>query len=364
MQRRHFNTVMASSAFTPAAVASPTESYESATANIWRRGPVAGPQVPKGAALSEELVRYATLAPSSHNTQCWKFALEPGAITILPDLRRRCPVVDPDDHHLFISLGCAAENLVQAAHAFGLHGEVSFETASHSVRIGLTPTAAHSGALFLAIAQRQCTRGLYDGKALPTQELKLLEAAGNTPQVRMVVLTEETTLDRLLDLIVQGNTAQLSDKAFVAELKQWIRFSSREAVQRGDGLFAKSSGNPALPQWFGERVFEWVLSAKSENDKARQQLHSSAGVAVFIGQASGPAHWVDVGRAYERFALQATALGVRTAHLNQPVEVPALRPALAQLVGAGSARPDLVIRFGHGAAMPPSLRRPVKAVLV
>lgn len=61
-----------------------------------------------------------TLAASSHNTQPWKFAVEPGRIVILPDLSRRCPAVDPDDHHLFASLGCAAENLVLAAQAVGL----------------------------------------------------------------------------------------------------------------------------------------------------------------------------------------------------------------------------------------------------
>ncbi|MGH1559991.1 hypothetical protein ACRAWD_24530 [Caulobacter segnis] len=33
----------------------------------------------------------------------------PRAIEILPDLSRRTPVVDPDDHHLFVSLGCALE---------------------------------------------------------------------------------------------------------------------------------------------------------------------------------------------------------------------------------------------------------------
>lgn len=48
----------------------------------------------------EELVHYATLAASSHNTQCWKFRLEDNAISILPDLSRRCPVVDLDDNHL------------------------------------------------------------------------------------------------------------------------------------------------------------------------------------------------------------------------------------------------------------------------
>jgi hypothetical protein len=91
--------------------------YQSAVKQTWRIGPLKGLE---GTALATELVRYATLAPSSHNTQCWKFALEQDAITILPDFSRRCPAVDPDDHHLYVSLGCAAENLIRAARAHGL----------------------------------------------------------------------------------------------------------------------------------------------------------------------------------------------------------------------------------------------------
>lgn len=56
-----------------------------------------------------KLVRHATLAPSSHNVQCWKFSVEPRGIEIHPDLSGRCPAVGPDDHHRFVSLGCAAE---------------------------------------------------------------------------------------------------------------------------------------------------------------------------------------------------------------------------------------------------------------
>jgi len=73
-----------------------------------------------------ELVRNATLAPSSHNTQCWKFRALGNLITIEPDLSRRCPVVDPDDHHMFVSLGCATENLAHAALANGLKANVKF----------------------------------------------------------------------------------------------------------------------------------------------------------------------------------------------------------------------------------------------
>ena len=94
--------------------------YDAAVQQIWRSGPLHGLE---GRALGLELVRCATLAPSSHNTQCWRFAVAPDAITVLPDFSRRCPAVDPDDHHLFVSLGCATENLVQAALAHGLMAE-------------------------------------------------------------------------------------------------------------------------------------------------------------------------------------------------------------------------------------------------
>ena len=78
------------------------------------------------AALLQELVRCATLAANGHNTQPWKFGLSPDAISIRPDLSRRTPVVDPDEHHLWVSLGCATENLVLAAAALGKHADVAF----------------------------------------------------------------------------------------------------------------------------------------------------------------------------------------------------------------------------------------------
>ena len=106
------------------------------------------------------------------------------------------------------------------------------------------------------------------------------------------------------------------------------------------------------------------MSEKSENDKYAKQLRSSAGVAVFVGERADPANWFEVGRAYEHFALAATALGVRTAFVNQPVEVRAVRTQFAQWLGLGSQRPDLVVRFGRGPQMPFSLRRPVSDVIV
>jgi hypothetical protein len=319
-----------------------------------------------GAALGRELVRYATLAPSSHNTQCWKFALDNNgrSITVLPDLARRCPAVDPDDHHVFVSLGCATENLIQAALAHGLKGEAQFDPASDAVRVTLETTQAQTTPMFTAIPLRQCTRGDYDGKPLYSEEMALLQRAGSSDSVRLLLLTERPALEQTLDYVMQGNTAQLADAAFVKELKAWIRFNGADAVRTGDGLYSASSGNPNIPSWIGDLAFRWLLTPKGENDKYAQQVRSSAGIAVFVGLASDKSHWVEVGRCYERFALQATVLGIRNAFLNQPIEVAALRPPFAAALGLTGQRPDLVVRFGRGPVLPRSLRRPVAAVLV
>ena len=307
----------------------------------------------------------ATLAPSSHNTQCWKFALEGGgkAITVLPDLARRCPAVDPDDHHLYVSLGCATENLLHAALAHGLHGNVAFDAGTGAQRVTLEATTAQATPLYHAVPQRQCTRGDYDGTSLSTVERALLQRAGSSDTVRLLLLTDRPAMEQALAYLVQANTAQIADPAFVNELKAWIRFNAADAVRTRDGLYSAASGNPNLPAWVGEAGFRWFFTAKGENDKLARQVRSSSGLAVFVGMAADKAQWVEVGRCVERFALQATALGLRHAYLNQAVEVAAVRPPFAAALGLAGQRPDLVLRFGRGASLPRSLRRPVEAVL-
>jgi hypothetical protein len=312
-----------------------------------------------------DLVRQATLAPSSHNTQCWRFQIVEKLISIAPDLARRCPVVDPDDHHLFVSLGCATENLVHAALAAGLHADPRFDPSGDGlITVSLGATQARSTLLFQAIAERQCTRGDFDGQPIAPAELRQLEQAGTGNGVSVRLLTARPAMESVLAYIVAANTVQMNNPAFVAELKAWIRFSASEALSTGDGLFSGASGNPVMPQWLGSRLMDMFFTPKSENEKYARQIRSSAGIAVFVSDRSDQAHWVEAGRCYERFALQATAMGIRNAFLNQPVEVGAVRSQLAAWLGlASQQRPDLVLRFGRGPAMPWSMRRPVQAVL-
>ena len=311
-----------------------------------------------------DLFRYATLAPSGHNTQPWRFRVGERRIEMLPDFARRTPIVDPDDHHLFVSLGCAAENLVIASAARGHSGASRFDHANGGcVVFAFDGGPGAKSPLFDAIATRQSTRTDYDGRPVAPAELKVLADAAEIPGVDLVLMTDRPRMDRLRDLVIAGNSAQMADAAFVRELKSWLRFNPRQASATGDGLFSAASGSPGLPTWLGPLVFDLVFRATAENDKYARQLNSSSGVAVFVGHQADPDHWVQVGRACQRFALQATALGIKVAFVNQPVEVARLRSELASLVGMPDRRPDIVMRFGYGPALPFSPRRPVDAVL-
>jgi hypothetical protein len=311
-----------------------------------------------------DFIRYATLAANSHNTQPWRFRIREGGIEILPDFAVRIPVVDPDDHHIFASLGCAAENLSLAAEARGRKGDLTFNVANAgSVAFTFGVGSTVDSALFNAIPLRQSTRADYDGKTISSTDLQTLATAAMVPGVDLVLITDRAQIDRVRDLVIEANNAQMVDAAFVRELKTWLRYNPRQAIDAGDGLFSALTGNPTTPAWLGPYLISMFFSAKAENEKYARQINSSAGIAVFVSQQDNPEHWVLAGRASQRFALQATALGLKHAFVNQPVEVARFRPDLAALVGMPGRRPDLVMRFGYGAALPFSARKPVEAVL-
>lgn len=313
----------------------------------------------------KDIVRLATLAANGHNTQPWLFRLGDSRIDIIPDFARRTPVVDPNDHHLFVSLGCAAANLEIAARAAGRRGAFRFDAAAEgAIAFDFEDGPPEASPLLAAITQRQSTRAEFDGRQMGSAELDALAAAARVPGVELILITDHPRIEQMLELLLAGNTAQMADPAFVRELKDWIRFSPRRATQTGDGLFSAASGNPALPDWLGGLMFDFVFKAGSENEKYAHQIRSSSGLAIFVSERDDHEHWARAGQSCQLFALQATALGLKHAFVNQPVEVPEVRPQLAALLGVGDRRTDLVMRFGYGPDLPKSLRRPVADVIL
>ncbi len=310
-----------------------------------------------------ELVRYATLAASGHNTQPWQFAIKENAIEIHPDYTRHLPAVDPSDRELWISLGCALENLLVAARATGYAPEVTYPDAADFIHIRLSTNTPQGGALFDAIPLRQNTRSAYDGQRIKVADLDQVQALPLEPGVVLHFVTNSTNLQTVLEYVNQGNLSQYADKAFVAELIDWIRFTKKESLASLDGLYTRSSGNPEVPRWLGQ-MFVAGTKPQQQADADAKKLRSSPGAVVVASAADDKSAWVRTGQVYERMALKLTSLNIKSAFLNQPIEVAKVRTQFQSALGLGGALPQLLVRFGYADAMPRSLRRPVEQVLM
>ncbi len=318
----------------------------------------------------KELIHYATLAPSGHNTQPWKFSIDDNVIRVIPDFERRLPVVDPDDHALYISLGCALENLMIAAKRHGLSSTIDYfppDEKSECLRITLSPNGDPGDEdLFDAIHVRQSNRSLYDKNEIPEGHIhKLIESNIFDTVFLKSFDPNKQASEPIINLVKEANRIQFNDRQFVEELLSWIRFTKKEMNNRKDGLTAEVMGFPFVPRWLGRLILKTFAKPESEASKSEKQIRSSSLLMLFISKKHDKRHWVDLGRSFERVALTATSLGLAHAHLNMPCEVESVRNKLSSHLELDhDKQPLLFIRFGYAEERPRSPRRPAEEVIM
>lgn len=309
------------------------------------------------------LINYASKAPSSHNTQPWKFGRKGDTILLYPDLSRALPVVDPDNHALFISVGCALENLVIAARHFGFEPVVDIcrNKDEDPVLVKLTkPWNAHyqeGSSLFTQIKPRQVTKGPYEEVPLDRTVIQKIKNIQSEPGVRFDLILPGAGSEKLFPLVIEGSDRQFANKAFVRELVRWLRFSEKEAIRRGDGIWNATMGLPATGRTLGGFIMKHLVSAKSEAKRWEKLFRKSSGFVLFSVEEDDPAHWIRLGRSFQRFGLATTAMGLKHAHMNMPLEEKAVRGKVTATFGPGGLTPLLLLRIGFAEPAPYSFRR-------
>jgi hypothetical protein len=312
-----------------------------------------------------EFIRFATLAPSGHNAQPWKFSIVGNTITIYPDYSRRLQFVDPYDRELWISLGCALENLVLTTQDSGFDYHIEYPSAQNDFISITLKKSSHSDHVPLAnfILSRRNTRSVYDGRAIPNSNLQKIELLSHGNDVNFSLFNSVIDKENILGYVKSANTAQGTNPGFLNELITWLRFNKPEAMSTSDGLYTACTGNPEMPRWMGNlAVRAGYISQQDNSDTA--MIQSSTGMIIISSAKDDKYHWIESGRLYERIALTLTSMGIKSSLLNQPNEIKSVRSQLQSGLKLAHPFPQMFMRYGYGPDMPRSLRRSLDDVIV
>lgn len=312
-------------------------------------------------------IRAATRAPSTHNTQPWLFEIDGERVTVRPDPARALPALDPHFRELWMSVGCAVENMVIAARHDGEALEVSrppIHLPHRGVLVRARRDITAPDGLYHAIGERQTNRQLYDGRPLEREVVETLEALKLEPGVSLRLVTDRGAFDPYARLVDESDRQLFSHPRYRRELTAWMRFNEREAAATLDGMNAHTYAGHRHPAWLNRMLFPLTLSPSRRAREDVQHVGKASALLVLATQDDRPPAWIAAGQALQRVLLHLTLLGVQHAYLNEPVRLPVTRMKLAHLAGLHRERPQLLLRLGHALPLPRSSRRPLEEVVL
>lgn len=303
------------------------------------------------------LLQYAVLAPSSHNSQPWAFTVRGATVDVHVDESRWLRVADPTKRELYLSVGCALENLLVAADHFGFGYTVTYlpeadETVAARVYLHPDdPTAPTLDAdLFAAIPMRRTNHQVFDDRPVPDAVLDQFEATASDSGPDLRLVTDAATRRRVSELQTRADERQFDDPEYREELGYWI----------GSGALGAS--------WLKARVGQLVVTHLDIGDREGQKnsrlVESAPVLALLVTDDDGREQQLRAGRLFERLALLAAAEGVAVHPMSQTLELPDIAAELGDTLGLEGATPQHLFRLGHAPTDETTTpRRPVEDVL-
>lgn len=209
-----------------------------------------------------------------------------------------------------------------------------------------------------AIPKRHTHRGAFEDRDPPPGLIQRFRDLASSLDAGVHVVVGEHDRLALADLIAEADTVQLADRRFRRELASWLhhnRTHSRDGIP-GHALGMHELESIAAPLIV--RTFDIGHGRAAKDEQIA--LHSPV-LLVIDTPGDTPRDWVAAGRALGAILLKATAAGLGASYLNQPIEVPELRPRVGQIVPEVRC-PQLVLRMGYARPAHRTPRRPVDDV--
>ncbi|WP_029029243.1 Acg family FMN-binding oxidoreductase [Salinarimonas rosea] len=337
--------------------------------------------------MRRRALSWAVLAPSPHNRQPWRVALEgDDSLDLFCDLERRLPHTDPFDRQITIGLGAFLETLVLAAAEEGRAAEVSlFPEGEPAPRLDTRPVArvrfAPGGGapdpLFSAILDRRSNKAPYAmDRAVPADALAAL-AASVRHGGRVATATGAPEVSQIRDLALSAMRLEMETPAAARESIDLLRIGRAEVDAAPDGI---DLTGPMIEDLAAQGILTREnataeLESGSPGPIMRQMtayglapIEASPAFLWTTTAANTRADQIAAGRDWMRLNLAATALGLGLHPLSQALqEFPEMADHAVRLRTTLGVAPgetlQMLGRLGYGPAVPPSPRWPVEAAI-
>lgn len=315
------------------------------------------------------LVAFASLAPSSHNTQPWLFKIHGNTTDILLNKNKLLVNSDPTRRQSIISIGCAIKNFVLGAQAYGLNVETVYfpntETLA-SIAISGEPRSLSSEnkELLNAALSRNNNRSSYKETDPPQQFFSSLKEIVNKEKqtdYQFFLIDQPGAKQEISAITLKAIKAAFQDKKFTKELAQWMKPSLKRFR---DGLVGYNIGIPFilsfLIPWLTKTFDTSALQVKMN----KNALSHTPLLIVIASKNDDQSSWIRVGEIFEEISVLASRFLLATAVLASPIEIGNYHIDLQRVLGT-NFRPQMLFRIGYPTKFtPPSPRLPLKEILL
>jgi hypothetical protein len=283
----------------------------------WRSGEERGPLA---------LVSAAILAANAHNTQPWLFRVGESRVDLFAQRERNIGTIDPLLREMYISLGCALENLLLAARANGYEYRVALmpdpSDPTHAARVELLPGGRDASPLYEAIPNRHTNRHAYNTERAVSQEtLRNLQDLNEDEHVETFWFATEAERERMGDLIVRAVKAIIADRQQARDNLAWNRYDEEEIQRRRDGLVTDTIGVSGLERILAKMGPEPSEKTSNEfwlsNTEERQVPTAAAFGVIAVRDDRDDAQRMAAGRLWQRMHLWATGEGLAVQPMSQ-----------------------------------------------
>jgi hypothetical protein len=269
-------------------------------------------------------------------------------------------VTDADGRALRLSCGAAVLNARLTLAHLGWASETTLrpdvDDPSHLATIrAVRPRAATPGEedLHAAIERRHSNRNPFLDTAIPLDVRARLLAAAREEGCWLDLIVGPVAQHMIAELVAAADRMLRATPGYQAELAAWVR--DRPSP---DGVPRDAGGPAPEPQD--------LLTRRDFGGPPRplgRDYESEPFIAVLGAHGDTPVDDLQAGQGLQRALLTATANGLATSLMSQPIDIPSIREQLRLGLHRGGP-PHILLRAGYAVPAGTTPRRPIEDVML